>query len=183
MNKQTIVSLIIIILGVGGLVWWSKTVDKAKVDSVEIGGSHPAVLGAETGRLSAEETLFDFGTISMKNGNVNKKFKVTNSGASDVNLTNISTSCMCTAAYLLRQDGSKIGPFGMPGHGGNTSMPGHGDGRAGEIIATGESRDIEVIYDPNAHGPAGVGMIDRSIYLEDENGQVLELRIKARVTP
>lgn len=174
MNKQIVISLIVIILGVIGLVLWSKSVDRVAINADEFGGSHPAVLGAEAGKLTAEETLYNFGKISMRDGNVSKIFKVTNSGASDVKLTEVSTSCMCTAAYILRDDGSKLGPFGMPGH---------GDGKAGEIIPVGESRNIEVVYDPNAHGPAGVGLVDRFIYLEDENGQKLELEIKASVTP
>ncbi len=165
-------------------MWWSKSVDSDKALEASVTNSHPAkVENKIAGKLSAEETLYDFGQISMKDGNVSKIFKVTNSGAEDVALTNISTSCMCTAAYLLKDDGSKLGPFGMPGHGGATDMPGHGDGKAGEIIPAGESRDIEVVYDPNAHGPAGVGTIDRFIYLVDENGQKLELEIKANVTP
>src|SRR3989338_3026164 len=140
-----------------------------------VGGSHPAIVGTSDNKLTAEENFYDFGKISMKDGNVSKLFKVTNPGTTDINLTNVSTSCMCTAAYLLREDGSKLGPFGMPGHGGTTDMPGHGDGEAGEIIPSGESRDIEVVYDPNAHGPAGVGLVDRFVYLVGENGEKLEL--------
>lgn len=178
MNKQKVVSLLVIILGLAGLVWWSKSVDSNappanQTNSGTVSGS----------ALTAEETFYDFGTISMKNGNVSTIFKVTNSGTEEVNLTNVSTSCMCTAAYILKVGGGKIGPFGMPGHGGNVSMPGHGNGAAGEVIPAGESRDIEVVYDPNAHGPAGVGMVDRFIYLQTENGQKLELEIKANVTP
>ena len=183
MNKQTIISLVVIILGVAGLVWWSKSVDSGTLSATPEVQSRSVGVGNETGKLTAEEILYDFGRISMKDGNVSKIFKVTNAGTGEVNLTNVSTSCMCTAAYVLRADGSKLGPFGMPGHGGNTAMPGHGNGKAGEIIPAGESRDIEVVYDPNAHGPAGVGIVDRFIYLVDENGQKLELEIKANVTP
>jgi hypothetical protein len=182
MDKKTIVSLVVILIGLTGVVWWSKVADSRALQA-SIGGSHPATTATSESKLTAEETFYDFGKISMKDGNVSKLFKVTNSGTADINLTNISTSCMCTAAYLLREDGSKLGPFGMPGHGGTTDMPGHGSGKAGEIIPPGESRDIEVVYDPNAHGPAGVGLVDRFVYLADENGQKLELEIKAVVTP
>ena len=54
---------------------------------------------------------------------------------------------------------------------------------ANEIIKAGESRKIRVVYDPNAHGPAGVGQIDRFIELTDSNGAKLQLEIKANVTP
>ena len=64
----------------------------------------------------------------------------------------------------------------MPGHGG--AVP-----RVNEIIKAGESRDIEVVYNPNAHGPAGVGLIERSVFLEDENGKIIEFKFKVNVTP
>jgi hypothetical protein len=64
-------------------------------------------------------------------------------------------------------------------------MPGHGGpvGRANEIIKAGQSLNIKVVYDPNAHGPAGVGAIDRFIELTEENGGKTQLEIKAVVTP
>ncbi|KKR61498.1 hypothetical protein A2643_02285 [Candidatus Nomurabacteria bacterium RIFCSPHIGHO2_01_FULL_39_220] len=139
----------------------------------ELANSHTAGL---SGALIAPETFYDFGKISMKDGNVSKVFKVANSGNQDINLKNLSTSCMCTNAYILDTDGKKRGPFGMPGHGGGIT-------RANEIIKAGESRNIEVVYDPNAHGPAGVGMIDRFVYLEDASGNKLQFEIKANVTP
>src|SRR3989344_9353503 len=71
----------------------------------ELANSHTAGL---SGALIAPETFYDFGKISMKDGNVSKIFKVTNSGTQDVNLTNVSTSCMCTAAYVIKEDGSKL---------------------------------------------------------------------------
>ena len=130
----------------------------------------------EQGTLSADRAVHDFGTISMKNGNVSKTFTVANPTNEDIKISNLSSSCMCTNAYILNSDGSRKGPFGMPGHGGAAT-------RANEIVKAGESIGIEVVYDPNAHGPAGVGMIDRFVYLEDENGNKLQFEIKANVTP
>ena len=54
---------------------------------------------------------------------------------------------------------------------------------ANELIKAGESRTIRVVYNPNAHGPAGVGRIDRFVTLTDEAGGALQLEIKALVTP
>ncbi|MEK7459792.1 MAG: DUF1573 domain-containing protein [Patescibacteria group bacterium] len=127
-------------------------------------------------KLVSSETLYDFGMISMKDGNVSKNFKVTNESDMDILISSVTTSCMCTVAYVVGVDGNKKGPFGMPGHGG--VVP-----KVNELIKSGESRDIEVIYDPNAHGPAGVGMIDRLVYIEQSNGKILQLEIKANVTP
>lgn len=138
-------------------------------------GKKPAtVQPAQSLALIASETFYDFGTISMANGLVEHSFKVTNSSGKDIELKTVTTSCMCTKAYL-EGGTSKKGPFGMPGMG---SIP-----PANEIIKAGESRDIKVVYDPNAHGPAGVGMIDRFVYLTDDSGGTLDLEIKALVTP
>jgi hypothetical protein len=43
--------------------------------------------------------------------------------------------------------------------------------------------DIEVVYDPNAHGPSGVGTIERSIIVEGKGNTLATLNIKATVTP
>lgn len=125
--------------------------------------------------LTASETFYDFGTISMKNGNVTKEFQVSNPTGSAVEVSTVVTSCMCTKAFLIRPDGSVKGPFGMPGMG---YIP-----PVNEIIPGGESRTIRVVYDPNAHGPAGVGRIDRFITLTDDSGNGLRLEIVANVTP
>lgn len=170
--KKTIIIIIIIILvilGITGLMWWGKLNQKAEATK-KITSS----VSSQSG-LVVSEKVYDFGSIKMSDGNVEKVFKVTNSTDKDINLENVTTSCMCTAAYIQSAQGEK-GPFGMVGHGG--TVP-----KANEIIKAGESRDIKAVYNPNAHGPAGVGIIDRFIYLEDNTGGTLELEIKAIVTP
>ena len=139
----------------------------------------PATTGApsviqNTTALTAAETIYDFGAISMKNGDVARSFRITNPTATDIELKTVVTSCMCTKAYIEGGASTK-GPFGMPGMG---FVP-----PADELIKAGESRDIKVVYDPNAHGPAGVGAIDRFVTLTDASGGTLELEIKAMVTP
>ena len=111
----------------------------------------------------------------MKDGNVTKDFTVTNSGDKDVFVPSLVTSCMCTKAYIVEPNGTIKGPFSMPGMG--YTPP------ANETIKAGESRIIRAVYDPNAHGPAGVGFIDRFLILTDASGGKLELEIKAVVTP
>ncbi|MBI3305558.1 DUF1573 domain-containing protein [Candidatus Nomurabacteria bacterium] len=169
MNEKTIISLIVIVIGIASLVWWSKYTEKEELSAK----SHPARI---EGIFAPTETFYDFGTISMKNGNVSKVFSVNNSSNENIKISSLSTSCMCTNAYIVRADGTKKGPFGMPGHGGGAT-------RANEIVKAGGSLSIEVVYDPNAHGPAGVGMINRFIYLEDESGNRLQFEVKANVTP
>jgi hypothetical protein len=138
----------------------------------ELGDSHSAVTG---GALTAPEKLYDFGTISMKNGDVTKDFTITNSTNNDIFVPTLTTSCMCTKAYIVESNGTTKGPFGMPAMG---YVP-----PSNETIKAGESRIIRVVYDPNAHGPAGVGQIDRTITLTEKSGASLQLEIKALVTP
>jgi len=166
--KKKIIVVVLIVIGIGILMYLGKPNQSIKENEKE-----SINLPKVSGILSANETVHDFGKISMKDGKVSKIFKVTNSTENDVNLKIVATSCMCTIAYIV-DGGSKKGPFGMEGMG-NT--------RTNEIIKAGEFRDIEVVFDPNAHGPAGVGMIDRFVSLVDDSGKSIELEIKAIVTP
>lgn len=162
--KKTIIVTLLIILGIIGLIWWGSKNQKPTVQS---NGSKSS--------LTSSEYVYDFGTISMKNGNVTKDFTITNPTDKDILLSSVSTSCMCTNAFIINSDGNKKGPFGMSGHG---YVP-----PANETIKARGSSTIQVVYDPNAHGPAGVGFIDRFVTLVDENGQELQIEVKATVTP
>lgn len=125
--------------------------------------------------LTTPDTFYNFGTISMKNNEVTKEFTVGNPTSKDITVATVLTSCMCTSAFIVEPDGTTKGPFKMPGMG---YVP-----PADEIIKAGDSRVIRVVYDPNAHGPAGVGAIDRFVTLTDTDGGTLQLEIKALVTP
>ncbi len=163
MNK-TIIVISIIIVGIAGLMWWGRSIQNS-----------PGTDTGAQGVLTAADKFYDFGTISMKNGNVTKDFVVTNPTDKDVFVPTLVTSCMCTKAFLVETDGTTNGPFGMPSMG---YVP-----PVNETIKAGESRTIRVVYDPNAHGPAGVGPIDRFAILTDKSGGTLQLEIKALVTP
>jgi len=169
MKKNIIISILVVLFVLGGLLWLGKLVQKPI--SVVPGGS---VKTSGENTLLATETSYDFGTISMKNGLVSKIFIITNPTEQEINLESVTTSCMCTVAYVVNGENKK-GPFGMPGHG---SVP-----KVNERIPTGESREIEVVYDPNAHGPAGIGKTERVVRLEYADGKILDLNIKAFVTP
>ncbi|PIQ68041.1 MAG: hypothetical protein COV91_06190 [Candidatus Taylorbacteria bacterium CG11_big_fil_rev_8_21_14_0_20_46_11] len=120
------------------------------------------------------DTAHDFGSISMKDGPVAYRFSLTNSTDHEVSIERITTSCMCTNAYL-HDDSDKKGPFGMPGHG---IIP-----RVNDAVAVAGSREVEVVFDPTAHGPAGIGPIERAVFVEDTEGGTQILTIKALVTP
>ena len=167
MKSKNVIIFVLVVLGLLGLMWWSKPTQ------TQTPGSNPGVISNSV--LTAEEKFYDFGAISMAQGNVAKTFKITNPTNEDIILKTVTTSCMCTTTYIGNARGEK-GPFGMPGHGGPAA-------RANEVIRAGESRNIRVVYDPAAHGLAGVGPVERFIYLEEATGGVLELKIKAMVTP
>ncbi|MDO8664590.1 MAG: DUF1573 domain-containing protein [Candidatus Liptonbacteria bacterium] len=165
--KNTIIIIVLVSIGLLGLMWWG-------AQNTTTVSSSPPEQSETVSALVASEKLYDFGTISMAKGNVTHTFAVTNPTDKDILVNNLTTSCMCTAAYIV-EGNSKIGPFGMPGMG---FAP-----KANMLIKAGETRNIDVVYDPNAHGPAGVGPVDRLVYLVDTNGGTLELEIKAVVTP
>src|SRR3989344_5760911 len=146
--KETVVVIAISVVGLAGLMWWGSSTEQ-----IAASGAAPQ------GTLTAPEKFYDFGTISMKDGDVTKDFTVINSSDKDVFVPTLITSCMCTSAFIVEPDGTVKGPFKMPGMG---YVP-----RANETIKAGESRLIRVVYDPNAHGPAGVGPIDRIATLTD----------------
>ncbi len=162
--KETIAVVSISIVGLAGLLWFGNSTPKNIVPE-----------GNAAGVLVAAEKFYDFGTISMKNGNVTKDFTVNNPTDKDVFVSTLVTSCMCTSAFIVAPDGRSKGPFKMPGMG---YVP-----PANETIKAGESRIIRVVYDPNAHGPAGVGPIDRFATLTDASDGTFQFEIKALVTP
>lgn len=125
--------------------------------------------------LEADERFFDFGTVSMARGKVTKNYTIKNSTDSAVVVKKLYTSCMCTQASLVRGE-KRVGPFGMPGHSG--SIP-----TINQELKAGEEAVVEVVFDPAAHGPAGVGPVAREVYVETLDGGKLTLSFKANVTP
>lgn len=165
-NKSYIFAFLGIAAVIGILFWLGRSTTTAgKKTSAD-------QLGALS--LIAEQKGFDFGEISMAAGKVSYRFKIQNSNDEPYPINQIYTSCMCTSATLL-MNSKRIGPFGMPGHG---LAP-----KINEILGAGEEAEVEVAFDPAAHGPAGVGTIERSVFVESEKGSPLELSIKATVKP
>ena len=127
------------------------------------------------GRLAAVETKFNFGSISMAAGKVTHRYRFRNAGTEPIVLGKMYTSCMCTTAALVKSSGRKFAPVGMPGH---TPIP-----ALNETMQPNEEAMVEVVFDPAAHGPAGIGPIDRIVTIENSAGQPLELAFVANVTP
>jgi hypothetical protein len=164
MNKKTIIVVIAVSASLLGLMAWGYS---------KMAGPTFADL-SERGALTASQTFYDFGTISMARGKVNHMFQITNPTGQDIAIKNLQTSCMCTSAYIVDGD-SRTGPFGMPGMGGMTM--------ADSVVKAGGSVGIDVVFDPAAHGPAGVGDIDRFIYATESDRGTLQFEVKAVVTP
>ena len=164
MNKKTIIIITLITAAILGFMVWGYA---------SMAGPTQAQLN-EKSSLVTSETLHDFGTISMANGKVDHLFQISNPTNEDITISNLQTSCMCTTAYIVIGT-SRVGPYGMPGMGGMTA--------ADSVIPANGTGIIDVVFDPAAHGPAGIGNIDRFIDATQKNGGTLQLEIKAVVTP
>lgn len=124
--------------------------------------------------LALEPKSYDFGTVSMKNGLVSKEFVVKNTRPESVFLAEVYTSCMCTDAKI-RINSQEFGPFGMQGHGAMKML--------NQSLQPGQEAQLQVTFDPSAHGPAGIGVIERTVSLKSDQGEVISVNIKANVTP
>jgi len=165
--NKTIIGISIAVLVLAGVVW----IARPGLEDANTASLSPAPGG---GALTAEENAFDFGPISMATGNVKHEFKIKNTGTGTIIVEKMYTSCMCTTASLVTSK-KKYGPYGMPGHG---FVP-----KINTSIGPNEEVTVETIFDPAAHGPAGVGRVERAVILENNAGEPLELLFTALVTP
>jgi len=165
--QKNIIGIAIALAVLMGIVWISEPNPQTNKET--------ASLSSSNGILSIEGSSdYDFGTISMAKGDVKHVFKIKNTGTETVVINKIYTSCMCTTATIDTGD-KKFGPYGMPGHG---FIP-----KINEALNPEEEADVEVVFDPKAHGPAGVGRIERAVRIENNAGEPLELIFSAIVTP
>lgn len=165
--KQILILLGIIVVIVSGLMWLTSN-SKTKTPTAAIDGKF-------SGALTFKESEYDFGTASMAKGKVSKEFVLENQSDGDVKIGEVFTSCMCTEAELKAGD-KFAGPFGMQGHGLAS--------KANLVVKAGEILTVKVIFDPAAHGPAGVGPIERQVVVYTSAGKdPIVLGFKAIVTP
>ena len=165
MKKNILIAGLLAVAALVGVMFLGRPTNRAMSSPTEV-----TVKSA----LSAPETLYDFGEVRMKDGKVSHRFKVVNPTEKDLIAEYLSTSCMCTTAYIV-DDKSQSGPYGMEGMGSS--------GKAKLLFKPLETREIEVVFDPNAHGPAGVGPLQRFVTLTDATGGKLRLEIKGLVKP
>ena len=134
-----------------------------------------ATIRGDTTQASVTKPIpaYDFGLVSMAKGNVEHDFAITNTTDSDITINQAETSCMCTEAILKLPDGKEMGPYGMPGHGSRS---------VSAVVKPSEIITVRVIFNPAAHGPAGIGKIERVVTLYSGRGPIT-MQFRAEVTP
>ena len=128
--------------------------------------------------VKLNKTGNNFGTISQKEGLVDTVYEVTNTGSEDIFLKEMYTSCACTKAQLIYPDGSTSSLYTMKGHANPQ------DFYVGKSIKPGETVKIKAVFDPNAHGPQGIGYIKRNIMLDTNMRErsLIQVSLEADVT-
>lgn len=161
-NNKLIISIILAtaILLFGG-IW---IVQKTTTPSEEF-------IANQDAQAMIEENSYDWGTIKLKGGIVNKTFTIKNTGTQALQIRNIKTSCMCTNATLTI-DGQTSPRFGM-----------HQKSNWVGKIPAGDNAKLEVTFDPAYHGPSGVGDITRQVAMDtnDINNPKLLFNLTAQV--
>lgn len=132
----------------------------------------PQIQATVGAKASVSETSFDWGTINIDGGKVEKSFEIKNTGSQTLKLFGVKTSCDCTTAQLLM--GNTISPvFGM-----------HTESSYILDVPPGETANLKVIFDPAYHGPQGVGPAIRQITVStnDPDNQRFNFMLTAMVT-
>ncbi|MBI2618087.1 DUF1573 domain-containing protein [Candidatus Kaiserbacteria bacterium] len=126
-------------------------------------GTSSASKTQSVARLTVAPFFYDFGTIDIYNGTVTTTFLITNEGEEDVTIIGGTTTCGCTSAEIDNV------PFGM-----------HEPMKRDVVILAGETKNLTVIYDPLAHGPSGVGLAERTVFLKTNSTVTPELEVRIR---
>ncbi|MEK7076704.1 MAG: DUF1573 domain-containing protein [Patescibacteria group bacterium] len=169
MKKNPLAVVVIVIVAISAFLLLSR-------------GSAPKISGTNLEPQAAAITLafgkdaprYDFGTVSMTKGKVARDFTIANESDKAILIRKAMTSCMCTEATLMLANGETKGPFGMPGHG---IVP-----EINVNIPPSEALTARVVFDPAAHGPAGIGNVERDVLLETDGGEYI-FGFTAQVTP
>jgi len=168
-TTKTIISLFILLILVIGALWLKSGGKNESAEAARIS------TGSSEGTFLLSPSRYDFGPTSMQRGKIEHDFVLKNDGASEIIIVRTMTSCMCTVADLIFPSGEKLGPFGMPGHG---FIP-----EINAKVKSGETITVRVTFDPAAHGPSGIGVIERQVILDLGLQGKSTLGFRANVTP
>ncbi len=150
MNRKLIIGLIIALAAIGGGFFYFSSQNKNNVPDSELARINPA-------DVTVSPESIDIGKVIMKAGLVIKEYEIKNSSPSLLRLKKIVTSCMCTRAQVSVGD-KRTRFYGM-------EMAGDANPSISFDIPAGSLATLTVRFDPAAHGPAGVGVVNRSVYL------------------
>jgi hypothetical protein len=122
--------------------------------------------------IVVESSLFDFGQVNKKQGEIKKVLKILNGGTADLIITNLKTSCGCVSVSLSA-DGKKSPYFGTEGV--NPIW------RA--VIKPSGSAELEIKLDLT-HPSIGIGKVIREIFITSndpaypETGIIIEANVR-----
>ncbi|KKR62901.1 hypothetical protein A2210_00390 [Candidatus Woesebacteria bacterium RIFOXYA1_FULL_40_18] len=136
------------------------------------GAKERTLVTTEVLGVSANPANYDLGDVPIKGGIITKEYEIKNATDADMELIKIVTSCMCTTASVKAESG-ETRFFAM-------EMGGDKNPFISLKVKKGETVKVTVKFDPAAHGPAGVGPIDRVVSLYFDTG-VKELTFKGVV--
>ena len=122
----------------------------------------PTTPDSVLGEVNASEVAvtpetYDIGKVLMKAGLVEREYEIKNDSKNTLRVKKIVTSCMCTKASVWFGD-QKTRFYGM-------EMSGDKNPNINFDIPGESSAKLVVRFDPAAHGPAGKGPVDRSVWL------------------
>lgn len=122
------------------------------------------------GNIVIENNNIELGDMPINGGKVESRFSFKNEGSEPVTIKKGETSCMCTEAVVEKSDGTKSQRLKMSMGGGMVA------GVVNMTIEPGETMTLVGIFDPMAHGPSGVGSINRDITLHTNSKTNSEVR-------
>ncbi len=148
MNKFFILGIfffVVAIIGVAVFISNSNLSQKAEI------------IKTQSAKISVDHDFKELGNIEYSKGLLLHSFPIKNTGTQDLEIANMTTSCMCTEVFL-RKSGENSPSFGMKG----MSAPSEWIG----ILRPGEEAEVVAAFDPTYHGPQGVGKISRIVSFE-----------------
>ena len=121
-------------------------------------GKDSYINNVEAANLGASPSgRIDLGKVPYRGGIISKSFDIKNTSTSAIKLRKITTSCMCTVAKVkLGNKETKF--YGM-------EMNGDLNPLLDFDLPAGETAQVIFEFDPAAHGPQGIGAVDRVIMI------------------
>jgi hypothetical protein len=130
-----------------------------------------------SGIVTIDRNDIAIGVVEMSEGKMNTSYKFRNVGGEPVVLLEGASSCMCTEGVVKSSDGTMSPRIKMPGHGPVA--------RIFQVLDPGEEAELIVTFDPNAHGPQGVGPFMREITITTNSTETpkVTFRLRGNVVP